>query len=360
MSFDHSRYALTKEKRGSNDPVCRYSDDDWYKIEIPRKEFKQFLKRSDAKALRFFGLWIFLLIVSGSAAYLAWGSYWAIPAFAIYGFLYSASSSRAHELKHMSMFKTRWMNEAFFHLCSFMTLEEGIFWRWSHTQHHSHTIVVGIDPEIQVPRPPNIWRMMSGCFMFPGAPLSIVTTFRHAFGNINAEEKTFIPEADLKRVVWHARIYAILYTGLLVWCIAIGSILPAMFCVLPAMYGGCFTQLFNLTQHAGLVENVPDHRQNCRTVILNPVFRFLYSNMNYHVEHHMFPLVPFYNLPALHERIQADCPPPYNGLFEAYSEIIPTVLKQRKDPSYFVKRPQPEPPTSSDNIPGPLKSVANN
>ena len=28
-----------------------------------------------------------------------------------------------------------------------------------------------------------------------------------------------------------------------------------------------------------------------------PVHRYLYWNMNYHVEHHMFPLVPYHALP---------------------------------------------------------------
>ena len=30
-----------------------------------------------------------------------------------------------------------------------------------------------------------------------------------------------------------------------------------------------------------------------RTVYMNPISRFIYWNMNYHIEHHMYPLVPF-------------------------------------------------------------------
>ena len=64
--------------------------------------------------------------------------------------------------------------------------------------------------------------------------------------------------------------------------------------------------MFGLTQHAGLAEDVLDHRLNSRTVYMNPVFRFLYWNMNYHVEHHMFPMVPYHALPALHAEMKAD------------------------------------------------------
>jgi fatty acid desaturase len=45
-------------------------------------------------------------------------------------------------------------------------------------------------------------------------------------------------------------------------------------------------------QHAGLADNVLDHRLNTRTVYMNPLSRYVYWNMNYHVEHHMFPMVP--------------------------------------------------------------------
>ena len=38
---------------------------------------------------------------------------------------------------------------------------------------------------------------------------------------------------------------------------------------------------------------------------MNPISRFIYWNMNYHVEHHMFPMVPYHALPRLHDADQA-------------------------------------------------------
>jgi len=101
--------------------------------------------------------------------------------------------------------------------------------------------------------------------------------------------------------------------------------------------------IYGITQHAGLAENVLDHRLNCRTVYMNRINRYLYWNMNYHLEHHMFPLVPYHALPRLHELIKHDCPKPYKSIMEAYQEIIPTLLKQRKDIGYFAKRELPTP-----------------
>ena len=86
-----------------------------------------------------------------------------------------------------------------------------------------------------------------------------------------------------------------------------------------------------------------DHRLNTRTVYMNPVNRYLYWNMGYHVEHHMFPMVPYHNLPKLHELVKSDVPPPYHGLAEAWREIIPALIRESKDPDYFVQRPLPAP-----------------
>jgi hypothetical protein len=44
----------------------------------------------------------------------------------------------------------------------------------------------------------------------------------------------------------------------------------------------------------------------------------------------------------LHELIKDQCPPAYRGLWASYKEIVPALLKQRKDPSWFVRRPLPE------------------
>ena len=97
------------------------------------------------------------------------------------------------------------------------------------------------------------------------------------------------------------------------------SILPLMFIGLPRLYGALASSCSaGSLQHAGLAEDVLDHRLNCRTVYMNPVFRFLYWNMNYHVEHHMFPMVPYHALPGCTRRSSTTCPPPYRGFLDAY------------------------------------------
>jgi len=261
----------------------------------------------------------------------------------VYAALYgSTSDSRWHESSHGTAFKTDWMNNALYEIASFMVMRESTVWRWSHTRHHSDTIIVGRDPEIAVPRPPDIKALILGFFNLGVYPKYFKHVLIHSLGRMTPEERTFVPESEFPKVYFRARIYVLIYAGGIALCIAANSILPLLLVGLPNLFGSWLMVIYGLTQHAGLAENVLDHRLNCRTVYMNPVHRFLYWNMNYHVEHHMFPLVPYHALPRLHEAVKDDCPAPYPSLLNAWREIDPSVLRQVKDPAWHVKRRLPE------------------
>jgi fatty acid desaturase len=123
--------------------------------------------------------------------------------------------------------------------------------------------------------------------------------------------------------------------------LALRSWLPLMLIGLPRLYGCWHMVLVGLLQHGGLADNVVDHRLNSRTVYMNPVSRFLYWNMNYHVEHHMFPMVPYHALPRLHELIKHDLPAPNPSILHAYREMIPVLIRQLRNENYFLKRELP-------------------
>ncbi|MEM7029941.1 MAG: fatty acid desaturase, partial [Chloroflexota bacterium] len=101
--------------------------------------------------------------------------------------------------------------------------------------------------------------------------------------------------------------------------------------------------LCNNTQHVGLQDDVADFRLCTRTIILNPVVRFLYWHMNYHIEHHMYASVPCYNLHKLHELIKHDLPPAPVGLYATWMHIIEVVKKQNIDPDYQYVPELPDP-----------------
>ncbi len=314
----------------------------WYASPIPRKRMKELMQRKDQPAIRDTALWLGAMVLFGGLGAYFWGSWLALPFFLAYGVLYgSATDSRWHECGHGTAFRTRWMNDVVYQIACFMIMREPTVWRWSHTRHHTDTLIVGRDPEIAAMRPPRLARIVLNFFGLIDVPVAFWHMAQHAFGRLSAEEKTFIPEMEQAKVFRIARIWLLIYALTAGACIAFGSILPAMFIGLPRFYGAWHHLMTGLTQHAGLAEDALDHRLNSRTVHMNPVSRFIYWNMNYHVEHHMFPMVPYHALPELHKEMQRDCPPPYEGLWEAYREIVPAILRQLKDPTHFVRRQLP-------------------
>ncbi|RYZ60364.1 MAG: NADH:ubiquinone reductase (Na(+)-transporting) subunit F, partial [Proteobacteria bacterium] len=316
---------------------------EWYQCPVPRATMRKLLERRDGPAIRDALLWFGLIFTFAGLTIWLWPSWWAAVPYLIYAALYaSTSDARWHEAGHGTAFKTDWMNNALYEIASFMVLRESVVWRWSHTRHHSDTIIVGRDPEIAVPRPPDVKGMI---WTVTGLPLYapyFKAIVRHSFGKMSDAEKTFIPESQFGKVFRNARIYLAIYLSVIVTAIATQSILPVLLIGGTHLFGTWLMLVYGWTQHAGLAENVLDHRLNCRTVYMNRINRFLYLNMNYHVEHHMYPLVPYHNLPQLHEAVKDDMPTPYPSLLAAWKEIIPAVLTQVKDPTYHVKRKLPD------------------
>lgn len=331
-------YSLTGENGGTG-----YDLADWYITPVDRKRLKALMKRSDKAALFNYGLWLGGVIGFGALLIATWGSWWSLPVAIIYGVFYgSGGDSRWHENSHGTVFRTRWLNDFFYQLASFMSLRNPYVWRWSHTRHHSETVIVGRDPEIAFPRPPSIWTWLLNLIYIPSLLGELSKMVRISCGRFTEAEKSFTPTIDRGKAIWTSRIQLVLLLGVVALSVGLQSWLPVMLIGLPTFYGSWLHHLMATTQHAGLAEDVPDHRLNSRTIYLNPFFRFIYSNMNYHIEHHMFPNVPFYALPTLHEEIKHDCPAPYPSLWSAYREIIPTVIRQQREYDHFATRVLPQ------------------
>jgi fatty acid desaturase len=311
----------------------------WYRTEVPRKRMKELMQRRDGPAIRDTVIWLGSMVVLGALGAYFWFSISSLIFFAGYGVLYgSASDARWHECGHGTAFRTRWMNTAVYNLASFMIMRDPTVWRWSHTRHHTDTIVVGRDPEIISMRPPALLHIIGNFFGLFDVPKAFKDMFVHASGRLNEQEATFVPATERSKVYWTARVWLVIYGATVLACIVSRSILPAMFIGLPRMYGAWHHVMTGLTQHSGLAEDVTDHRLNTRTVYMNPITRFIYLNMNYHVEHHMFPMVPYYSLPALHAEIKDDLPEPARSIPAAFKEFVPVMLRQRHDTTVFVDR----------------------
>jgi fatty acid desaturase len=314
----------------------------WYHTDILRKDIKELMKRSDQPAIRDTIIWLGSMVLFVALAIWLWPSWWAALPLAAYGVLYgSTTDSRWHECGHGTAFKTMWMNDVVYHIACFMIMRNPTRWRWSHTRHHTDTLIVGLDPEIAVMRPPVAVKV---ALAFVGV-LDVWDAMKmmviNAFGHITAGEKTFIPEMEWPKVILVARIWFLIYAATIGFALYLGSWLPILLVGTPRLYGAWHHVMTGLMQHGALADNVLDHRLNSRTVYLNPISRFIYWNMNYHIEHHMYPMVPYHALPRLHEMIKNDLPEPSPSIWACYKEMLPIWARQMRGEDIYLVRKLP-------------------
>jgi len=315
---------------------------DWYHSDISRKEIKALMKRHNGPAIWHTMLYYGLMFAFVATAIALWPSLWSAPLWLAYGVLYaSGADSRWHECGHGTAFKTQWMNNVVYQVACFCLLRNPTIWRWSHARHHTDTIIVGRDPEIITMRPPDIAKVIALFFGWDSIQ-SFFKVFRYAISGVNADEATFIPEQERFKVKVVAQIWLLIFAATLVTAVTIGSMLPFLVLFGPVIFGSWHYVLTGLLQHTGMADNVIDHRLNSRTVYMNPVSRFVYWNMNYHVEHHMFPMIPYHRLPELHARIKHDLPEPNRSIPEALAEVFHALRVQLGNPEYRIQKALPE------------------
>ena len=315
----------------------------WYRIPVEKEKLAELNRRSDLRGFLQCGSLLLLGALTGSGCYAAYqtGSWlWILSAFFVHGTLISFFGPPAaiHELSHGTPFKTKFWNELFIRIFGFLSWTNFVFFRTSHPQHHQLTLHKGRDLEIVLPMR---FRPVDALYSLTFNPFWIIqqlkTHLRHSLGKIEGEwESRIFPEADAgnrRALINWARVLVIGHLALAILFIATGQWILIPIIQFP-FYCSWLAILCGFPQHAGLKSDIDDFRYLCRTMLLSPIPRYLYWNMNYHTEHHMYPAVPFWKLPELHRLLQHDLPVPNKGILSAWKEILLVQKRQKTEPDY--------------------------
>jgi fatty acid desaturase len=333
----------------------------WYRCHVDPKVMSELMQCSDWEGFKQAGGHLALWITTGILAYLAFLNisaanwYWAVPVLLVAMFAHGTVGSfmggtACHELSHKTPFKTKAINEFFLKVFAFFAWWDQVWFRPSHIRHHQVTVHKDYDGEVVLPQRFSFkdWRFWLGLFAWN--PLNtynvIKIYYRRATGKMDNDWYQFVlPEenAELRRQHrnW-ARFTLIGHLVLAAIFIATGHWFLIFIFNIGSQYCGWLAFLCGSPQHFGLSPNVPDHRLSCRTFTCSWWPAFLYWNMQYHIEHHMFPAVPFYNLPKLHRLIEADLPPTPHGLRALWRHMLEIHRRQRTEPDYAYVPPLPK------------------
>tara|TARA_Y100000590_G_scaffold274793_1_gene308495 strand:- start:1777 stop:2778 length:1002 start_codon:yes stop_codon:yes gene_type:complete len=315
---------------------------EYYRCKIDKNVLKELSKKSDIKGLIHIFIFFSLLIITGYLSFYNWGTLWGIFWILIYGNIYCFSNPIWHETGHRTAFKSKLLNEIFYYISCYMACFEPVRWRYTHFIHHGNTYSTDnpYDHEIEYGNDlkNTIIRLLKEIFPF-GNLIYIKNdiTFeviKHSLAIETKVMKDSIPEKAKPKSILISRIYVLIWLSITLMSIYINSFLPVLLFILPHFYGKTLHKLVAFTQHAGLARDVKDLRLSARDMYLNPILSFLYWKMEYHCVHHMFPTVPSYNLDKLHNHLKDQLPKTKIGLIDAYRDIIPTLIKQKKDPNY--------------------------
>jgi len=312
----------------------------WYRTPLSRETLRALNVRSDLKGFGQAGGYLLCIIASaGLLAYaftsLHWG--WWLVAMFIHGNVTGFTYNAIHELVHGTVFRTKWLNDAFAWIFTLIGMWNfHAFWA-SHAEHHKYTLHDPEDSEVLVPISHSFkgfllastfnwgtlkWLFSTNLSLARGIPVS--EWDQHLFSKKELREKIF--NCSRITLLVHALVLLIAIFSGWWWLPIITTLHVCYFKGLPF--------LMNETQHIGLQDHVDDFRLNSRTFLCNPVFGFLYWNMNYHIEHHMYAGVPCYNLRKLHQQIRHELPYCFKGLVETWAHIITCIYRQNHEDGY--------------------------
>jgi fatty acid desaturase len=253
------------------------------------KELYQHMWRYNAKIPLFY----MLLIAAGFLAWTASSTWLQWLMYGCMGYLWMSIVTFMHDCTHDVLFKTRWKNWAFGVFSMIPLLVTFITFKEDHLEHHRYN---------RSPKDPDAFTMgqrgvldfvLFYAYILVGGVLTIIQfTLIYPIQKFNRKQWLIHGTELLLRVV--------VLGGLIVWTSRLG-ILDRFLKVwlIPAYIFSFLNSVRFIAEH---YETPWDQGQllGTRTIISNQLHSFFWNNINYHIGHHLYPGVPWYNLQKLH------------------------------------------------------------
>jgi fatty acid desaturase len=238
------------------------------------------------------------LMVAGT--WVAWNSFnpWVlVPTYIFLGYMWMGLVTFMHDALHYTLFRSKAANWAFGILCMLPIFATFVGFREDHIEHHRHN---------RSPKDPDAFTMgkrgvgdfvLFYAYALIGGVLSFVHfNFIYPFQKFGAR-------------LWAIQLFEIalkasVYWAVLSWAASQGLLGKALEVWLyPVLVLSLLNSMRFIAEHYGAPWNA-GQMAGTRTVISNPVNSFFWNNINWHIGHHVYPTVPWYNLQKLHKLLE--------------------------------------------------------
>jgi fatty acid desaturase len=201
-----------------------------------------------------------------------------------------------HEGVHGTLSRNPRWNRALSILCALPVWQNYSAYRVLHLKHHSHLGDEG-DPDHYANYTSWTWLefMMHWGRLIAGYPAYITAIPILGYRQGNASERRWI--------VFELAMLALLVVTVLILPIPWALLLHGW--LIPMLVINTLVNIRGMSQHTFL-EQHSDPILGTRSILTNPVTAFFMCNENYHLEHHLYPGVPWYNLKHLHQALYSE------------------------------------------------------
>lgn len=261
---------------------------------VSREELRALLPPD---GLRSVAMTVLLLAATVSLGWLASRapSRWiSLPLLLAAGFFANGLVQLGHEAWHGNLFRARWLNELFGHVFGLLSFVPFRSARHAHLRHHRYNRTARDPDAYNVGADGPLVRVQFYVVVFLGlalAPLHFGVLYPAVFMRGRALREHLVELAATAAVWFVALRWALVPHGL------VRPLVELWF--VPFLFATPWNGLKSIADHyANRWEG--DRFHSATTVRTTRAWAFLWSGLNHHLDHHLFPRVPGHRLPRLH------------------------------------------------------------
>lgn len=217
-----------------------------------------------------------------------------------------------HEAVHGTLCRNRVLNDVLGAACAIPVLQNCSAYRVLHLRHHDHLGEEG-DPDHYANYTRWSWMVfgMNWARLMVGYPVYIlaipVLGFRHGTAKARCG------------ILAEALATALIIAAIVISPMPMAWIVQAW--VIPMLFINTFVNIRGMSQHT-LLEHADDEIEGTRSILTIPLVRFFMCNENYHLEHHLYPGVPWHHLPQVHQALKEELTERGAPYIRSYSAFV--------------------------------------